>query len=190
MKTDYVFLTPERIFDLTYQLGEKIRKSGFVPDCLLGISRGGLWVVRTLADFFNIKDVHIIRVIYYKDVKTTQKKPTLIQDVDKKHLEGKRLLIVDDVSDTGGSIDFTVNLIKEKGIKDFKTATLHYKSLSIFKPDYYIEETDKWIIYPWEIGETIRLIMNKGMAQEEKMNELRRTGIPPEMIKTYVDKFE
>ena len=190
MKIDYLFLTPKRIFDLTYQLGEKIKKSGFVPDCLLGISRGGLWVVRTLADFFDIKDVHVVRVIYYKDVKATQTKPVLIQDVDKKHLEGKKLLIVDDVSDTGGSLDFTVNLIREKGIDDFKTAALHYKPWSIFKPDYYIEEINKWIIYPWEIGETIRLIMNRDITQEEKMNELRRTGVPPEIIKKYVDKFE
>ena len=190
MKTEYVLLTPEKIFDLTYQLGEKIKKSGFIPDCLLGISRGGLWVVRTLADFFDIKDVHIIRVVYYRDVKTTQTKPTLIQDVDKKHLKNKKLLIVDDVSDTGGSFDFTVNLIKKKGINNFKTAALHYKPWSIFKPDYFIEEVDKWIIYPWEIGETIRSIMKKNMTQEEKMKELRRTGIPPETIKKYVDNFE
>jgi len=190
MKTDYLFLTPEKIFDLTYQLGEKINKSDFKPNCLLGISRGGLSVVRTLADFFDIHDVHIIRLIYYKDVKTTQKRPKLIQDVDKKHLEGKKLLIVDDVTDTGGSFDFTVNLLREKGIKDFKTATLHYKPWSIFKPDYFIEETKKWIIYPWEIGETIRLIMNRDITQGEKKNELRRTGIPLELIKKHVDMFQ
>jgi len=190
MKTEYVLLTPEKIFDLTYQLGEKIKKSGFIPDCLLGISRGGLWVVRTLADFFDIKDVHIIRVVYYRDVKSTQNKPNLIQDVNEKHLKNKKLLIVDDVSDTGGSFDFTVNLIKKKGISNFKTAVLHYKPWSIFKPDYFIEEIDKWIIYPWEIGETIRSIMKKNMTQEEKMKELRRTGIPPETIKKYVDNFE
>ena len=190
MKTEYAFLTPEKIFDLTYQLGERIKKDGFIPDCLLGISRGGLWVVRTLSDYFGIKDVHIIRVIYYTDIKTTQKKPILIQDVDKKHLEGKKLLIVDDVSDTGCSLDFIVNLIKEKGIKNFKTATLHYKPWSIFKPDYFVEETGEWSIYPWEIGETIRSIMKKDMTQEEKMNELRRTGIPTEIIKKYVDDFK
>jgi hypothetical protein len=190
MKTEYVFLAPEKIFDLTYQLGEKIKKSGFVPDCLVGISRGGLWVVRTLSDFFDIKDVHITRVIYYEDVKTTKTKPNLIQDVDKKFLKNKKLLIVDDVSDTGNSLDFTVNLIKEKGIKNFKTATLHYKPWSIFKPDYFIEETDKWIIYPWEIGETIRSIMKKNMTEEEKIRELRMTGMPPEKIKKYVNNFQ
>jgi len=190
MKTDYLFLTPERIFDLTYQLGEKIKKSGFEPDCLLGISRGGLWIVRILSDFFGIKDVHVIGVIYYKDVKNTQKKPDLTQDIDKKHLENKKVLIIDDVSDTGGSLDFTVNLLKNGRIKDFKTATLHYKPWSTFKPDYFIKKTDKWIIYPWEIGETVRLIMKKDITQKEKMEEIRRTGMPSEMIKKYLDKFE
>ena len=110
--------------------------------------------------------------------------------MDKKHLKDKKLLIVDDVSDTGGSFDFTVNLIKKKGITNFKTATLHHKPWSIFKPDYFIEEIDKWIIYPWEIGETIRSIMRKSMTQGEKMKELKRTSIPPETIKKYVDNFE
>ena len=189
MKTDYVFLTYEKIFDLTYQLCEKIKNSGFSPDCLLGISRGGLSVVRTLADFFGIYDVHVVRIVYYKDIKSTQKKPILIQDFDEKDFKDKKILIVDDVSDTGGSLDLTVNLMKKKGIKNFKIATLLLKPWSILKPDYFIEETKKWIIYPWEIGETVRSIMNRNMTEGEKMNELRKTGMPPEMIKKYVDKF-
>ncbi len=190
MKTEYLFLTPEKIYDLTYELGENIKKSGFIPDCLIGISRGGLWVVRNIADFFNIEDVHIIRVIYYKDIKTTQSRPNLIQDIDKKYLKNKKILIVDDVSDTGNSLDFTVNLLRKKGIKDFKTATIHFKPWSIFKPDYFIEETDKWVIYPWEIVEIIKSIMQRKITEEEKMKELRRTGIPIERIKKYVDNFE
>ena len=106
------------------------------------------------------------------------------------YLTGKKILIVDDISETGGSLDLTVNLVKEKGVKNLKIATLHCNPSSKLKPDYYVEETDKWIIYPWDAGEHIRLIMKKGMSWEEKKKELIRTGIPTEIIKTFVDKFE
>jgi hypoxanthine phosphoribosyltransferase len=189
MATDYIYLSPNQIQDMIYELGKKVKESGFIPDCIVGVSRGGLWVLRTLSDFFDVRDVHVIRVIYYTDIKTTKREPKLIQDVDKKFLENKKVLIVDDVADTGGSLDFTVDLMKQKGIKKFKTATLHHKPWSKFVPDYYIGETDKWIIYPWEVGEAIRLIMKKDMASEEKMKELQRTGIPKEMIKFYLENF-
>jgi hypoxanthine phosphoribosyltransferase len=190
MATDYVFISSTKAYDMAYELGKKVKESGFIPDCLVGISRGGLSIVRTLSDFFGIKNIYVIRVMYYDDIKTTKKEPKLIQDVDETFLKNKKVLVVDDVSDTGGSLIFTANLMKQKGIKEFKIATLHYKPWSKFKPDFYIDETDKWIIYPWEVGETIRLIMKRDMTREEKMKELRKTGIPTEMIKRYVDKFE
>ncbi len=186
MKTEYLYFSPEKAFDLIYELGEKIQKSKFKPNCLVGISRGGLWVVRILSDFFCIKDIHIIRTIYYRDIKTTEKSPQLIQDVDKKFLEGKNILIVDDVSDTGGTLVFVKNLMKKKGIKNFKIATLHYKPWSKFKPDFYLEECDKWIIYPWEVGETVRSIMKKNMTQKEKLEELKKTDIPEELIRRFI----
>jgi hypothetical protein len=188
--SEYEFLTPDRIFELTYELGKRVKESGFKPDCLLGISRGGLCVVRILSDFFDIKDVYTVRIVYYKDIETRIKKPMLVQDVNGDLLKNKSVLIVDDVSDTGDSLDFTVKLMRQKGIENFKTATLHYKPWSKFKPDFFMSETEKWIIYPWEIGETIRLVMKKNITWEEKMNELRRTRIPSKMIKVFVNKFE
>jgi len=190
MKTDYVYISPTRAYEMSYELGRKIKESGYNPDCLVGICRGGLPIVRTLSDLFGIENVYTIRIIYYKGIKTTKKKPKLIQDVDRSFLENKRILVVDDVSDTGNSLILAANLMKKKHVKEFKIATLHYKPWSEYKPDYYIDETDKWIIYPWEVGETVRFIMEKDMKLEEKINELRRTKIPPEMIKKYVDKFE
>jgi hypothetical protein len=186
--SEYLFLTPDEIFELTYELGKRIKESGFEPNCLVGISRGGLWIVRILSDFFDIKDLHTVRVVYYEDIEATKRKPMLVQDVNGDLLKDKRVLIVDDVSDTGDSLGFTVKLMRQKGIENFKTATLHYKPWSKFKPDFFIEETEKWIIYPWEIGETIRSILNKDMSWDEKMNELRKTGIPKKMIKTYVSE--
>jgi hypothetical protein len=186
MKTEYLYISPDKIFEMTYQLGEKIKKSDFKPDCLIGISRGGLCVVRILSDFFDLNEIYIMRTAYYEDIKSTINKPKLIQDVDKKLLEGENILVVDDVADTGGTLVFTVDLLKKRGIKNFKVATLHQKLWSKFKPDFYLEETDKWIIYPWEVGQTIKLIMKKSITKKEKLEELKKTGIPEELINKFI----
>jgi hypoxanthine phosphoribosyltransferase len=181
----YLYIPPSEIFKLSYDLCKKIKESGFNPDFLLGISRGGLCVTRILSDYFDIRDVRIVRVIYYKGIKKTKTKPKLAQDLDFKSLKKKRFLLIDDVADTGGSLDYIVNLLRKREIKNFKIATLHHKPWSKFKPDFFVGETDKWIIYPWEVGENIRLIMKKRMRRKEKMKELKETGIPKELIKIY-----
>lgn len=61
-------------------------------------------------------------------------------------LDLKKVLIVDDVADTGKTLYDLKNFYET----DFITATLHYKPRSIIKPDFYIEETTKWCCYPWE----------------------------------------
>ena len=182
----YLYISPSKIFKLSYDLGKKIKESGFKPDCLLGIIRGGLCITRILSDYLDVQDVHVIGVIYYKGIKTTKTKPKLVQDIDVKPLKKKRLLLVDDVADTGGSLEFIVNLLKRRGIKNFRVATIHHKPWSKFKPDYFVSEADKWIIYPWEVGETIELIMKKRMPRKEKLKELKETGIPRELLKIYV----
>lgn len=183
----YLYISPSQIFKLSYKLGKKIKESGFKPDCLLGVSRGGLCITRILSDYLDVEDVRIIGVIYYKRIKTTKTKPKLVQDLDVKSLKKKKLLLIDDVADTGGSLVFIVNLLKRRGIKNFKIATIHHKPWSRFKPDYFVAEADKWIIYPWEVGETINSIMKKRMTKKEKLKELKETGIPKRLIKVYTE---
>jgi len=186
----YLYISPSEIFKLTYKLGKKIKESGFNPDCFLGISRGGLCITRILSDYFDIRDVYIMRVVYYRGIKKTKSKPKLIQDVDVKLLKNKKVLVIDDVADTGGSLEFIVNLLKRRGINNFKIATIHHKPWSRFKPDFFVAEADKWIIYPWEVGECIRLFMKKRMTKKEKMKELKETGIPKELVRVYLKRIK
>jgi len=188
--TDYLYLTMDDISKMVHDLWDRIKKSGFKPDCLIGISRGGLIPVRILSDISNINDVYIVGVKYYQDIEDKKKKPIITQDVNEKNVKGKIVLFVDDVSDTGESIRFIVDHLKKKGIKQLKTLTLHYKPWSVFKPDYYLVTTKKWIIYPWEEMETIKKITERKISEDEKRKELSKTGIPEEKIKRYVNRLE
>jgi len=181
--TEYRYYPPDRIWNMIYQLGKTVKD--FNPDCLVGISRGGLCVVRVLSDFLNNPNVFIIRTKYYKGIESTERKLEILQDVDEGLIRNKRVLIIDDIADTGISMFKVLELIKKKGPDEVKTATLHYKPSSKIKPDYFIEETGKWIIYPWEVYETIKSII-QSTPKERLMQELARTGIPKEIYKEFI----
>ena len=134
------------------QLAHKI---DFKPDVIVGISRGGLVPARILSDILNNKNLAVLGIIFYKGVGARTKSPQITQDLTK-DLKGKKVLVVDDVSDTGKSLIVAKDYIANKGASEIKVATLHYKPHSKFKPDYYIRTTDAWIVYPWERHEVER----------------------------------
>ena len=136
---------------------EKLAKMiDFRPDIIVGISRGGLVPARILSDILNVK-ILILGIKFYKNIGETSDKPTITQDLPK--IEGKKILIVDDIADSGKSLLAATEYLKGN---ELRTATLHYKTTSKFKPDYYIEIADAWIVYPWERHETGRLLKSKG----------------------------
>jgi hypothetical protein len=126
-------------------LARKIRRN-FMPDTVVGIARGGLVPAVRLSHLFGDKEFRVIQVKYYCDKKRL-KKPKLISGIDR--LSGK-ILLVDDVADTGGSLKFVLEHMKKNSKGKVKVATIACKPGSDFKPDYFIFETDKWIIFPWE----------------------------------------
>ncbi|MHA1582996.1 MAG: phosphoribosyltransferase [Candidatus Baldrarchaeia archaeon] len=181
------FLAPwwDDVYELTLKVAEKIMKSGFSPDILVGIARGGWIVARLLSDFLDNSNVTSIRIEFYKGVAETGEKPQITQPliID---VKDKNVLICDDVADTGHSLIVAVKHIKERGAKEVKVATLHLKPWSSYKPDYFVVETDAWIIYPWEIRETISKLVSKlkseGKSLEKIKKELLKTGIKNTLI--------
>lgn len=144
------------------KLCEKLaaKAKGYGPEALVGISRGGLAPTRILSDVLDIPEVGMIRIEFYKSMGVTSGFPRLTQPLQL-DIKGKRVLVVDDVSDSGRSLAVAKEHLKRKGAKEVKFATLHFKPGSVFKPDYYIAQTDKWIIYPWEVYETKRELKKK-----------------------------
>ena len=73
-----------------------------------------------------------------------------MQDIPKKLCKGKKVLVIDEVADSGECLELVKRLLKKQRPKSIKTAVLHKKPGSVHKPDYFIEETKSWIVYPWE----------------------------------------
>ncbi len=166
----YIKPSYEELRNLAFTLYTKIRESGYLPDVNVGIGRGGLFVLRSLQDFFiagNIKIPYlVIAVERYTGVNKTSS--IKVKYLNSRVIKGKKILLIDDVADQGISLKVSKEACIKKGAKEVKTATLHLKPASQFIPDYYAMVTDAWIIYPWELYETIRMIIEANLNKDPK----------------------
>ncbi|MGV8085126.1 MAG: phosphoribosyltransferase [Candidatus Bilamarchaeum sp.] len=127
-----------------------IRKDKFKPDAIVALSRGGLVPSRIFSDLLNVGSILVLGLKSYdKDNKQSQIQIT--QEITN-NLKGQKILLVDDVSDSGNSLIFAMDYLSKKGASA-RSATLHYKPDSKFKPDYFAQTTKSWVCYPWEVNE-------------------------------------
>ena len=163
---------------LAKMLSFKIKNSGFKPDLVIGIARGGLVPARIVCDFLIQKDLAVIKVEHWGIAaialgKAEIKFPLPID------ISGKKILIVDDVVDTGDTFTVAMDYVKGKNPLEVKSSVLHYKTCSTFVPDYWAEKQDewKWIIYPWAVYEDltgfIERVLIKPMTHEEIRKALK-----------------
>ena len=184
MEDKITVLQTEQIWHQLYDLALKILESKFLPDVIIGISRGGLPVARFLSDLLEVKEITTIGVGFYKGINETEKKPSLTQKLNY-DIKEKKVLLVDDVSDSGKSMKFTLKYLSNFQASSIKTATIHYKPHSIYKPDYYIVETSDWIVYPWEYVEFSRLYYKNNIQTKNENiinQDLADLLIPKEVI--------
>jgi hypoxanthine phosphoribosyltransferase len=140
------------------ELAGKIRD--FRPEMIVGLSRGGLVPARIMSDLLGVDDVGILGVKFYKAMGKATDFPKITQELAM-DIGGKRILVVDDVADTGRSLVVAKDYLQRKGAGEIKIATIHYKPNSIFKPDYFVASTSAWIVYPWERHEIERELQKK-----------------------------
>jgi hypoxanthine phosphoribosyltransferase len=131
-----------------HTLYNKIQISDFKPEIIVGLMRGGIIPARILADFFHVRlDFYTIDVKYYTGVNQTLEHPVIrkLDDFD----YGKNMLIVDDIYDSGKTMQAVLKVLPTKNIR---TATLHNRENNVVTPDFFanIAFQHEWIIYPWE----------------------------------------
>jgi hypoxanthine phosphoribosyltransferase len=152
--------TWNKIYDMLLSQAEKIRQSGFKPGVIVGVTRGGWVPARVLSDFLGIPALVTVRVEFYLGVAETKNEPVLTQGISAV-VTGKNVLIVDDVADTGKSLQLAREHVLQQGATEVRIATVYRKHWSVIKPDYYETETRCWLVFPWETKETIRKIVEK-----------------------------
>jgi hypoxanthine phosphoribosyltransferase len=168
------FISAQELLEDSFSLGFKILESGFKPDFIVGIWRGGTPVgiaVQELLDFHKIKTDHIsIRTSSYEGIEKRSEQIRvhgLDYIVDNINSEDS-LLIVDDVYDTGLSVHAVLETLKKKTRKnnpwDTRIAVVYYKpknNRTDRVPDYYIHEADQWLVFPHELNGLTKTEINE-----------------------------
>ncbi|MEM7563857.1 MAG: phosphoribosyltransferase family protein [Pseudomonadota bacterium] len=155
------YLSAQQLLEDSFELGARVIRDGFRPTIMIAIWRGGVPMgiaVQELLAWYGIQTDHIaIRTSSYSGI-DGQSHEIRIHGMNyliKNCQHDDQLLIVDDVFDTGLTIDAVIQHLKEKARlntpKDIKIAVPYYKpsrNKTAREPDYYLHETDQWLKYP------------------------------------------
>lgn len=149
MTSEREILTWQGFGDATRDLAREIVADGFVPEVVVAVARGGLLPAGALAYGLGVKNCGAINVEFYTGVGTVLAAPELLPpELDMSYLDGRRVLLVDDVADSGRTLDLAVRLLQETGAT-VRSAVIYTKPTTIVQPDYSWKGTDLWIDFPW-----------------------------------------
>jgi hypothetical protein len=142
----------------------KIRAAGFKPDMVVALIRGGLVPARLICDHLHLKNLFAVKVEHWGITAQADMKAKLVQGLDL-DLKGKKILVVDDITDTGESMILSTDHLRTKGPAVMKSATLLHIEHSKFEPDFYDvfvpKEKWTWFIFPWNFHEDVRTLAVK-----------------------------
>ena len=171
MTINKIYISADELLSDSFKLGVNIHNSGFKPDFIVGVWRGGTPVgiaIQEILSYLGNETDHIaIRTSSYQVLKKQKKSVRihglsyLIRNINAED----KLLLVDDVLDTGKSVQAIIDTLTAKSRKntpnDIRVAVPWYKpnkNRTTIVPDYYLHETDEWLIFPHEM---------EGLTKEE-----------------------
>ena len=142
-------LTWETFGGAAQQLAQVIAQDGFRPDLILAIARGGMFVAGALGYALSVKNLHLMNVEFYNGVGSTLDMPVMLPPVPSAvDFSQKKVLIADDVADTGKTIELVRDFVAGH-VAEVRSAVVYEKPGSLVKCEYVWKRTDRWINFPW-----------------------------------------
>ena len=137
-------------------MARAVIRDGFTPEVVVAIARGGLLPGGAMAYALGAKNCGALNVEFYTGIGEVLDAPEVLPPaLDISYLSGRRVLLVDDVADSGRTLALAVELLRSAGA-DVRSATIFTKPRSIALPDYSWKETSLWIDFPWSWKGTVR----------------------------------
>ncbi|PSQ20070.1 phosphoribosyltransferase [Halobacteriales archaeon QS_8_69_26] len=168
------------IYDLCRGVADDVKADEFEPDVVVALARGGWFAGRCLCDFLGLDDLTSLKMEHYVGTARKSGEPTVRYPMPEGSVEGKDVLIIDDIADTGGSIRRADEYVKERNPGEVRTATLQLLQTSEFEPDYVGEHLEEWswIVYPWnfieDMVDLIPGVMERSDRETFSKEEIRR----------------
>ncbi len=135
--------------DASRELATSVAESRYPPGIILGIARGGLLPAAAMAYALNVKNLFMMSIEFYTGVDERLDFPVMLPPLlDAVNIAGARVLVVDDVADTGGTLKLVKDFCAEH-VADVRCAVLYEKPRSLVKCEYVWKRTDRWVNFPW-----------------------------------------
>jgi hypoxanthine phosphoribosyltransferase len=151
---NFRYITWSEYGNLAAALAEKVRSNGKHYDLVVGIARGGIPVAMVVSDHLNVK-IDFVNVKSYSDI--GKRVPPRILSTLTEGIEGKDILLVDDLVDQGDTLASMKKYLSDQKPRTLDTAVMFKKPWSKTEPDFYLESVTEWVVFPFELGEAARL---------------------------------
>lgn len=182
----FYFITWKDLHKACFKLAKKILDGKLEFDRIVCISRGGLIVARIFSDFLNLPISNFTIVSYVSVGKTSKPKIVEKLTVD---IKNEEVLLVDEVVDNGATLKKALSYLKTFSPKKITTLVPYTKSWSSLKPDFWQVKTDKWIIFPYEVKESVNDLIKIFQKQGKKEKEIRKTILKLGFDKNQLEYF-
>jgi hypoxanthine phosphoribosyltransferase len=184
-------VTWDQVQGLARDLSYRIREDAYDPDIIIALGRGGWVPGRLLSDYLGKLNLTEFKVEHYTG--TRKKSVARVRYPLNADVSNQRVLVVDDVTDTGDSYQIAMDHIRSRGTpREIRTVALHHKEVSPYVPDYFGRRVIewRWIIYPWAIVEDLTALIDgltdrpaSAEAMVERLSEAHGIDVPAATIR-------
>jgi len=167
------------IYDLCREVSDEVKAASFEPDVVVALARGGWFAGRCICDFLGLDDLTSLKMEHYVGTAQKSGEPTVRYPMPEGSVEGKDVLVIDDIADTGGSIRRAEEYVQERNPGEVRTSTLQLLGTSEFQPDFVGERLEEWtwVVYPWnfieDMVDLVSGVMEKGGDGPYTADEIR-----------------
>ena len=160
---------------LCQHLAGLIRESGYRPDLIIAIGRGGYVPARLMCDWLHIMGLTSIKIEHYLSGANRQEEAVIRYPL-KADIRGLRVLVVDDVNDTGDTLEAATQHLQAFQPGEIRTAVMHHKAVTHFDADYSAGKIVKWrwLIYPWAVNEDVSAFLERLMPAPESLEDAQQ----------------
>ncbi len=160
----------EYIYGRCRDVSTQVKAAEFEPDVIVALARGGWFAGRCICDFLGLNDLTSLKMEHYVGTAEKSDGPQIRYPMPEGSVEGKDVLIIDDIADTGGSIKRAQEYVEKRNAGEIRTATLQLLQTSEFEPDFVGEQLEEWtwVVYPWNFIEDMIDLISGVMAKADQ----------------------
>lgn len=182
---DLRFISWDDFHEMGHELACQLKELRPESCTIISVSRGGHALARVVSDFLKLP-IFSVSIQSYTDLKQHELQITQELNVD---LKGRHVLLVDEIIDSGKTLVRALDYLQDFQLKSVTSVSLHVKPEAIMKSDFYVDELTEWVVYPYEVRETIEALQPIWREHGGGDAALKEVLIQGGIRKEWVDEF-